>query len=164
MKIAIVGNRTIDKFNFTYDDFCKKIEFVNRLEIYDTIISGGATGIDSFAKKYAIDESTTEQSATGKYAAEKYATEDYATENMLLESMLQKNMLPKHMLPERLLLENLLPKLCHRIFTTEKHATEKPATGTWAPAKSATGDPLLENRYWGSTTEKSAAGKSAHGY
>lgn len=55
MKIAIVGNRTIDKFNFTYDDFCKKIEFVNRLEIYDTIISGGATGIDSFAKKYACE-------------------------------------------------------------------------------------------------------------
>lgn len=49
MKIGIVGNRE----GFTYNDVRKKLNNFRLIHGADTIITGGAEGVDSYAMKYA---------------------------------------------------------------------------------------------------------------
>ena len=57
MKLAIVGNKSIDKYDISYKSFCDQLEFIFHNDELrpDTIVSGGAKGIDAFAKQFAYD-------------------------------------------------------------------------------------------------------------
>jgi hypothetical protein len=49
MRLAIVGSRHFDN----YEMFCELIEDLNKLYEFEYIVSGGATGADSLAERYA---------------------------------------------------------------------------------------------------------------
>jgi len=50
MKLAVIGSRTIKDYIFVENKLCEIIEKYNEI---DTIISGGAKGVDSLAEKFA---------------------------------------------------------------------------------------------------------------
>lgn len=55
-KLGIVGNRHLDNYEIDYAIFCKQMEFILNEEVtYDTIVSGGAKGIDTFARTFAFE-------------------------------------------------------------------------------------------------------------
>jgi predicted Rossmann fold nucleotide-binding protein DprA/Smf involved in DNA uptake len=49
MKVAVIGGRTFLDKNFVFES----LDTFSKTECIDTIISGGAAGVDSFAKEYA---------------------------------------------------------------------------------------------------------------
>lgn len=58
-KLAIVGTRNVERYNFTYEDFVKKVTPLFESGEYNTIVSGGADGIDSYAAKFAQENGYT---------------------------------------------------------------------------------------------------------
>ena len=57
MKLAIVGGRDFDNYTLMESILWDLLKIKGSDVPQDTIISGGARGVDSLAKKYAVEES-----------------------------------------------------------------------------------------------------------
>ena len=57
MKLAIVGNKSIEKYDISYKSFCDQLEFIFHNDDLkpDTIVSDVTKGIGSSAKQFAED-------------------------------------------------------------------------------------------------------------
>ena len=78
MRIAVVGSRT---YNNKYFIFSKLDELINKLNTNITIVSGGAKGVDSIAKEYAL---------LNNYGLVEYLP-DYSIENKRLAPILRNS-------------------------------------------------------------------------
>ena len=57
MKIAIVGGRNFDNYQYLKTSIDNKLDELNIINDVDTVVSGGARGADSLGEKYADEYS-----------------------------------------------------------------------------------------------------------